>query len=132
MNCGQKFTLDVIDNSMSPKLFEGDCVTVLEGATVEEKHFTAVLVTDDTKRTSTLYIRKVSLEPDRITLTPFNPAFPVQVFEGKKLQNVRIVGVLTYLHRFLDDEAPSYNKMTTLAKNNRAALEKSVGFITYD
>lgn len=132
MNCGQKFTLDVIDNSMSPKLFEGDCVTVLEGTKVEENRFMAVLVTDDTKQISTLHIRKVALEPDRITLTSCNPAFPTQVFEGEKMQNVRIVGVLTHLHRFLDDDAPSRVEMTSRGKCNRAALEKSIGSIKYD
>ena len=132
MDYGQKFTLDVIDNSMSPKLFEGDCVTVLERAEVEENRFMAVLVTDDATRISTLYVRKVAVESDRITLIPCNPAFPTQVFEGEKMQNVRVVGVLTHLHRFLDDDAPSYGEMTRRGNCNRAALEKSIGSIKYD
>jgi len=129
MSFATSFLVDVVDNSMSPTLFKGDYVTVLSGFEVDEDHIAAVLVTDDVAQTTSLYLRKVTVEHDRVILAPANLSYPTLIFEGENIKNVRILGVLTHIHRFFDNGYPGRILTAKRAVNNRLALEKQTGNI---
>lgn len=130
MSFATSFLVDVIDNSMSPRLRKGDYVTVLSGFEVDENHIAAVLVTDDVAQTTHLYLRKVVVEHDRVILAPANLSYPTMIFEGEEIENVRIVGVVSQLHRVFDRyNRPHFPMTAKRAVNNRLALEKQTGNI---
>lgn len=125
------FLVDVTDDSMEPKLMKDDLVTVRSGFEAYETHMAAVLVTDDEQKTTKLYIRKVIVEPERITLRALNLKYPDMVFEGAEVENVRLIGIVIKLHRYLDSWRERPGKVVTarIACENRAALENQIGNI---
>lgn len=125
------FLVDVTDDSMKPKLMKDDLVTVRSGFEADETHMAAVLVTDDVQKTTKLYIRKVIVEPERITLRALNTKYPDRVFEGAEVENVRLIGIVIKLHRYLDSWRERPGKVVTarIACENRAALENQIGNI---
>ena len=54
-----EFTVDVVDNSMSPTLYEGDIVSVRSGFEFENNHMIVALINDERSQTTRLVIRKV-------------------------------------------------------------------------
>lgn len=125
------FLVDVTDDSMEPKLMKDDLVTVRSGFEADETHMAAVLVTDDVQKTTKLYIRKVIVEPERITLRALNLKYPDMVFEGAASENIRLIGIVIKLHRYLDSWRERPGKVVTarIACENRAALENQIGNI---
>lgn len=128
MKYGMQFTVNVIDDSMAPKLREGDFVTVVSGAMVDDDHMAAVLVNDDSTQTTKLLIRKVIVEPGKITLKPTNDDYPYQVFVGEKARNVHILGIVSGMRRFWNkDRRYGFIVTAKVASDNRAALESNSG-----
>lgn len=127
------FLVDVTDDSMEPKLMKDDLVTVRSGFEADETHMAAVLVTDDVQKTTKLYIRKVIVEPERITLRALNTKYPDMVFEGAEVENVRLVGILTNMTRYWDKHfTPGRIVTAQVAHENRTALESQNNNIVYE
>ena len=127
------FLVDVTDDSMEPKLMKDDLVTVRSGFEADETHMAAVLVTDDVQQTTKLYIRKVIVEPERITLRALNAKYHDMVFEGAEVENVRLVGILTNMTRYWDKHfTPGRIVTAQVAHENRTALESQNNNIVYD
>lgn len=125
------FLVNVTDGSMEPKLMKDDLVTVRSGFEADETDMAAVLVTDDVQKTTKLYIRKVIVDPERITLRALNLKYPDMVFEGAEVENVRLLGIVFKLYRYLDNWSDRPGKVVTarIARENRAALENQIGNI---
>lgn len=125
------FLVDVTDNSMEPKLLKDDLAVVRSGFEADATHMAAVLVTDDVKNTTSLYIRKVIVEPERVTLRALNPKYPDMVFEGAAIKNICLIGIVIKLHRYLDNWRNCPGKIVTarIACENRTALENQSGNI---
>lgn len=120
------FSVDVVDNSMSPTLYEGDIVSVRSGFEFENNHMIVALINDERSQTTRLVIRKVIKEPGKLTLCPGNEDYPVEVFEGEDLNRIFVLGIVYKMQRFLDLEGvPSRGHIVTarLARRNRTALE---------
>lgn len=127
------FLVDVTDDSMEPKLMKDDLVTVRSGFEADETHMAAVLVTDNVQKTTKLYIRKVIVEPERITLRALNAKYPDMVFEGAEVENVRLVGILTHMTRYWDKHfTPGRIVTAQVAHENRTALESQNNNIVYE
>lgn len=127
------FLVDVTDDSMEPKLMKDDLVTVRSGFEADETHMAAVLVTDDVQKTTKLYIRKVIVEPERITLRALNAKYHDMVFEGAEVENVRLVGILTNMTRYWDKHfTPGRIVTAQVAHENRTALESQNNNIVYE
>ena len=127
------FLVDVTDDSMEPKLMKDDLVTVRFGFEADETHMAAVLVTDDVQKTTKLYIRKVIVEPERITLRALNAKYHDMVFEGAEVENVRLVGILTNMTRYWDKHfTPGRILTAQVAHENRTALESQNNNIVYE
>lgn len=120
-----KFMVDVVDDSMSPALMKGDLVTVRSGFEVDDGHIIVALVTDDETRSTKLYIRKVVKEPTRIILKATNDKYPPLIFENGNTQNVRVIGIVTTLHR--DFGSTRMVVTARIAKDNRRVLETASG-----
>ena len=127
------FLVDVTDDSMEPKLMKDDLLTVRSGFEADETHMAAVLVTDDVQKTTKLYIRKVIVEPERITLRALNAKYHDMVFEGAEVENVRLVGILTNMTRYWDKHfTPGRIVTAQVAHENRTALESQNNNIVYE
>ncbi len=125
-----EFTVDVVDNSMSPTLYEGDIVSVRSGFEFENNHMIVALINDERSQTTRLVIRKVIKEPGKLTLCPGNEDYPVEVFEGESINNIFVLGIVYKIQRFLDlAGVPSRSHIVTarLARRNRTALETHSG-----
>ena len=130
-----EFTVDVVDNSMSPTLYEGDIVSVRSGFEFENNHMIVALINDERSQTTRLVIRKVIKEPGKLTLCPGNEDYPVEVFEGESINNIFVLGIVYKIQRFLDlAGVPSRSHIVTarLARRNRTALETHRGGIMCD
>lgn len=125
------FMVDVTDDSMNPKLLKDDLVMVRSGFEADGTHMAAVLVTDDVQNTTSLYIRKVIVEPERITLRALNSKYPDMVFEGAAIKNICLIGIVIKLCRYLDNWRSYSGTIVTarIACENRAALENQSGNI---
>lgn len=124
------FSVDVVDNSMSPTLYEGDIVSVRSGFEFENNHMIVALINDERSQTTRLVIRKVIKEPGKLTLCPGNEDYPVEVFEGESINNIFVLGIVYKIQRFLDlAGVPSRSHIVTarLARRNRTALETHSG-----
>ena len=78
-----RYQINIIDDSMAPKLVKDDIISISPGCTVDEDHIAAVLVTDDAEKTTKLYIRKIEFpSPGEVILVPFNHDYPVLEFKG--------------------------------------------------
>lgn len=129
------FSVDIVDNSMSPTLYEGDIVSVRSGFEFDNNHMIAALINDDQTQTTKLVIRKVIKEPGKLTLCPVNEDYPVEVFDGEKLNSIFVLGIVYRMRRFLDLEGvPSRSHIVTarLARRNRTALETHSGDVMCD
>lgn len=131
---GWNFLVDVIDNSMSPKMIAGDFVTVFPGFKIEDGRTVAVMVTNAAEKTTKLLIRKVVMEEQCIILKALDWNFPSFVYEGPESESVQIVGLVTNLHRYFDKNGKVYGPIVTAerAKKNRIVLEQNIGNITYE
>ena len=99
MRCSMSFMVNVIDQSMSPKLIQDDIAYVRSGFEVDDKGMGAVLVSDSEKQHSELLIRKVYFKNDQIILKPLNSHFPTLIFEGEERKSVRLLGVVYQVSR---------------------------------
>lgn len=126
--CTINFLVDVVDNSMSPTLIKGDTVTVCPGFKVENGHMVAFLITDEKKRTTKLHIRKAIIEDDHMIFKATNRNYPSFVFDEENSNNIRVVGIVTRLHRYFGAHTrPNFIVTAEPARKNRIALESQNG-----
>ena len=126
--CTINFLVDVVDNSMSPTLIKGDTVTVCPGFKVENGHMVAFLITDEKKRTTKLHIRKAIIEDDHMIFKATNRNYPSIVFDEENSNNIRVVGIVTRLHRYFGAHTrPNFIVTAEPARKNRIALESQNG-----
>lgn len=123
-----KFEVDMIDRSMSPLIEVGDLVTVCPGFEVENGHMVAFLITDEKKRTTKLHIRKAIIEDDHMIFKATNRNYPSFVFDEENSNNIRVVGIVTRLHRYFGAHTrPNFIVTAEPARKNRIALESQNG-----
>lgn len=127
------YLVDVIDDSMSPKIIKGDFVTVFPGFKIEDGRMVAVMVTNAVEKSTKLFIRKVVMEEQRIILKALDRNFPSFVYEGAEDENIQIIGLVTTLHRYFDNKGKVYGPIIIAerAKKNRIALEQNIGDISF-
>ena len=90
------FWLTVKGDSMEPELHDGDRVLVRQQDTLENECFAVVRIDGEDG-----VVKRVRVEPDKITLTSVNPYYPVREFSAEDMNNVAIVGpVLEVKRRF--------------------------------
>lgn len=75
------------DSMKDAKINNGDIVYVRQQPTVENGEIAAVLIGEE----ATLK-RVYHREPDRLELHPANPDYPVMVYIGSELENIKILG----------------------------------------
>lgn len=122
-----KFMVDVIDDSMEPKLIKGDIAFVRSGFAAADGDICVVMVTDHEAKTTNLYIRRVCFEGNRIILTATNRKYPTLVFEGENRNNIRLLGPVYKMHRSLAPHQPRWVALSGIAHGNRTALETRKG-----
>ena len=81
------FYLLVRGDSMEPQISDGDLALVRRQPDVENGQL-AVVIIDGEEGT----LKKIIKKDSAVILQPFNPAYPTQVFMGRDLENLRIVG----------------------------------------
>ena len=90
------FWLTVTGDSMEPELHAGDLVLVRQQDTLENECYAVVRIDGEDG-----VVKRVRIEPDKITLTSVNPYYPVREFSAEDMNNVAIVGpVLEVKRRF--------------------------------
>lgn len=90
------FWLTVTGDSMEPELHDGDRVLVRQQDTLENECYAVVRIDGEDG-----VVKRVRVEPDKITLTSVNPYYPVREFSAEDMNNVAIVGpVLEVKRRF--------------------------------
>ena len=129
MRCSMSFMVNVIDQSMSPKLIQDDIAYVRSGFEVDDKGMGAVLVSDSEKQHSELLIRKVYFKNDQIILKPLNSHFPTLIFEGEERKSVRLLGVVYQVSRPFGTTS-HWITLSKIATSNRTAVERDSGNIT--
>lgn len=81
------FALVCKGNSMiNARIFDGDIVYIREQPDVENGEIAAVLIDNEAT------LKKVYKYENRIELRPENPTFEVFNYEGKEIENIRILG----------------------------------------
>lgn len=81
------FWLTVTGDSMEPELHDKDLVLVREQETLDSECFAVVRIDGEDG-----VVKRVRVEPERITLTSVNPYYPPRVFEREQMNDVAIVG----------------------------------------
>jgi repressor LexA len=90
------FWLTVTGDSMEPELHADDLVLVRQQDTLENECYAVVRIDGEDG-----VVKRVRVEPDKITLTSVNPYYPVREFSAEDMNNVAIVGpVLEVKRRF--------------------------------
>lgn len=82
------FALRVKGDSMSPRIMDGDIVLVDQNACPDDGDVVIALVGDE----ATCKILKKA--HDRVTLVPFNAAYPPFVYSGDEISDLHILGVV--------------------------------------
>lgn len=82
------FALRVKGDSMSPRIMDGDIVLVDQNACPDDGDVVIALVGDE----ATCKILKKA--HDRVTLVPFNAAYPPFVYSGEEISDLHILGVV--------------------------------------
>lgn len=81
------FWLTVTGDSMEPELHDKDLVLVREQETLDTECYAVVRIDGEDG-----VVKRVRVEPERITLTSVNPYYPPRVFEREQMNDVAIVG----------------------------------------
>lgn len=81
------YYLKVKGDSMEPRISEGDLALVKKQSDVESGDLAIVLINGDEG-----VIKKVIKKDDCLELHSFNAYYPVRVFSGQALQDVKIIG----------------------------------------
>lgn len=81
------FWLTVKGDSMEPELHDKDLVLVREQETLDSECFAVVRIDGEDG-----VVKRVRVEPERITLTSVNPYYPPRVFEREQMNDIAIVG----------------------------------------
>lgn len=82
------FALRIKGDSMSPRIMDGDVVLVDQKACPEDGDVVIALVGDE----ATCKILKKT--HDRVTLVPFNAAYPPFVYTGDEIADLHVLGVV--------------------------------------
>lgn len=81
------YYLKVKGDSMEPRISEGDLALVKKQSDVESGELAIVLINGDEG-----VIKKVIKRDDCLELHSFNAYYPVRVFSGQALQDIKIIG----------------------------------------
>lgn len=95
--CGEYYALRVNGRSMEPKYLAGDTVIVRKESTIESGRVGIVLIGREDAT-----IKKVTISPDGITLSAYNPdVYEPQFYSNKEVRElpVEIVGEVVELRR---------------------------------
>jgi len=74
------------DSMINARIFHGDIVYIRSQPSVENGEIAAVLIGEETT------LKRVYKYPSRIELRPENPIFEVLNYEGKEMNDIRIIG----------------------------------------
>lgn len=80
---------NVIGDSMSPKIEEGDSLLIKRQESVDSGSIAVVLIDDEEAS-----VKKVIYDTDWIELRSINPYYPPRRFEGAEVQRIRVVGLV--------------------------------------
>lgn len=80
---------NVIGDSMSPKIEEGDSLLIKRQESVDSGSIAVVLIDDEEAS-----VKKVIYDTDWIELQSFNPYYPPRRFEGAEVQRIRVMGLV--------------------------------------
>lgn len=92
----EHFCLMCYGDSMSPKIEDGDTVTIHKQEDVETGEIAAVIV-DGEEGT----LKRIAKQQNALTLIALNPQYPPRTFVGKDMNRVRIVGKAVKVERTL-------------------------------
>lgn len=86
-NLHADFALRCKGNSMvGARIYDGDIVYIRQQPIVDNGEIAAVLIEEEAT------LKRVYRYPDKLVLTPENPAYEPLVFTGPELENIRILG----------------------------------------
>lgn len=88
--------LEVQGDSMEPYLLEGDLALVRLQPIVDDGDLGVVIIDEEDG-----LIKRIRLEPDKVTLVSINPYYPPREFEREEMNRVRIIGKVIELKRKL-------------------------------
>jgi len=85
---GADFALQCKGDSMiGARIYDGDIVYIRQQPTVDNGQIAAVLIDNEAT------LKRVYAYPDKLVLSPENPAYPPFVYSGEELENIRIIGL---------------------------------------
>ena len=85
---GADFALRCRGDSMSgARIFDGDLVYIRQQPQVDNGQIAAVLIDNEAT------LKRVYTYPDKLVLSPENPAYAPLVYSGPELENIRILGL---------------------------------------
>ncbi|MCR5174640.1 MAG: helix-turn-helix domain-containing protein [Oscillospiraceae bacterium] len=88
--------IQVVGDSMSPKIDDGDLVLVHKQPSVDSGSIGVFIVDGEDG-----YVKKVKYDTEYIHLISYNPYYPPMVFEGPDVLRVRVVGkVISMVRKF--------------------------------
>lgn len=94
INCD--FTLTCKGDSMiNARIFDGDIVYIRQQPDVDDGEIAVVLIEDEAT------LKKVYHYPDRLVLRPCNPMYEDFIYNGKEMENIRILGKAIMFKSFI-------------------------------
>ena len=94
------FALTVRGQSMEPELRDGDTAVLHQQSTLSNGDIGLVVYGDDISSVGTYgTLKRVQMEPGRMTLIPINPAYETVTIMGDDLSSVQIQGRLVQIMR---------------------------------
>ena len=89
-------SLQVVGDSMQPKICEGDRVLVQVQPSIDSGRYAVVVIDGEDG-----VVKKVEYNTDSITLISENPYYPPRIFKGAEVQRIQVVGLVTKVVRDL-------------------------------
>lgn len=84
------FTLVCMGDSMiNARIYDGDIVYIKQQPIVENGQIAAICIDGETT------LKRVYIEPDRLTIVPENPNYKPHTYIGEELNNIQIIGRAT-------------------------------------
>ena len=85
----------VREQSMSPKIEDGDTIVVHRQNHVDNGKIAIVMIGENT------IVKRVDFNRDRLILTSYNPEYPPMIIEGSELTNVKVVGLVQQIIKII-------------------------------
>lgn len=86
VNIGEIIAAKVVGDSMYPYICDGDTVIIRKNAEINNGDVAVILIDDEA------VVKKVKLEPDKLTLISFNPEYQDRVFTAAEADRIKIIG----------------------------------------